>query len=188
MPKFVYKRTKNSNIYCLPCPKEAKQKLNRNNRDVTASYTNSFQGFPNFSLFFWTESAKTFSKKFSTWRIYKCIYIGFSIKDFPPHLIQWVEYGSQGVEPTNKPSAPVIPPSLLQECTYTYKNTRRSRLLLELYFLSRLGPLLSVVTQWHLILLHESPTLVVALDMCFFKEVMVKFSSILCWGLSIFKL
>ena len=38
MPKFVYKRTKKSNIYCLPCPKEAKQKLNRNNKDVQIVY------------------------------------------------------------------------------------------------------------------------------------------------------
>ena len=30
----LYKRTKNLNIYCFPCPKKAKKKLNRNNKDV----------------------------------------------------------------------------------------------------------------------------------------------------------
>ena len=34
-------------------------------------------------------------------------------KEFPPHLIQWVEYGAQSQEPPGKPSAPVVPPSLL---------------------------------------------------------------------------
>ena len=34
----MYKRTKKSNIYCLPCSKEAKQKLNRNNKDVQIVY------------------------------------------------------------------------------------------------------------------------------------------------------
>jgi len=33
-------------------------------------------------------------------------------KEFPPHLIQWVEYGTQSAEPPGKPSAPVLPPSL----------------------------------------------------------------------------
>ena len=36
--KFVYKRTKNSNIYRLPCNKEAKQKLNFSNKDVRIVY------------------------------------------------------------------------------------------------------------------------------------------------------
>ena len=40
------------------------------------SFTISFQDFLNFSLFFWTGSAKTFSKKISTWRIYKLIING----------------------------------------------------------------------------------------------------------------
>ena len=40
-------------------------------KSFPATYTISFQGFLNFSIFFWTGSAKTFSKKFSTWRIYK---------------------------------------------------------------------------------------------------------------------
>merc|ERR1719186_523680 len=34
-------------------------------------------------------------------------------KEFPSHLIQWVEYGTQSSDPPNKPSAPVLPPSLL---------------------------------------------------------------------------
>ena len=33
-------------------------------------------------------------------------------KDFPPHLVQWVEFGTQSSEPPSKPSAPVLPPSL----------------------------------------------------------------------------
>jgi len=32
-------------------------------------------------------------------------------KEFPPHLIKWVEYGGQAAEPPGKPSAPVIPPA-----------------------------------------------------------------------------
>merc|ERR1719186_2319248 len=35
-------------------------------------------------------------------------------KEFPSHLIQRVEYGTQSSEPPNKPSAPVLPPSLLE--------------------------------------------------------------------------
>ena len=34
-------------------------------------------------------------------------------KEFPSHLIQWVEYGTQSQDPPSKPSAPVLPPSLL---------------------------------------------------------------------------
>lgn len=34
-------------------------------------------------------------------------------KEFPTHLIQWVEYGTQSSDPPSKPSAPVLPPSLL---------------------------------------------------------------------------
>ena len=34
-------------------------------------------------------------------------------KEFPSHLIQRVEYGTQSSEPPNKPSVPVLPPSLL---------------------------------------------------------------------------
>ena len=33
-------------------------------------------------------------------------------QEFPPHLVQWVEYGTQSQEPPSKPSAPVLPPSL----------------------------------------------------------------------------
>jgi len=33
-------------------------------------------------------------------------------KEFPPHLIQWVEFGTQSAEPPGKPSVPVMPPSL----------------------------------------------------------------------------
>ena len=69
--KFVYKITKNSNTYCLSCLREAKHKLNRNNKDdelctlkFQATYTISFQGFLNFSIFFWTGSAEHFLKKF----------------------------------------------------------------------------------------------------------------------------
>ena len=36
------------------------------------------------------------------------------MKEFPAHLVQWVEYGAQSQEPPTKPSAPVVPPSLLQ--------------------------------------------------------------------------
>merc|ERR1719186_2378621 len=34
-------------------------------------------------------------------------------KEFPSHLIQWVEYGTQSSDPPNQPSTPVLPPSLL---------------------------------------------------------------------------
>lgn len=32
--------------------------------------------------------------------------------EFPPHLIEYVEYGLQSMEPPNKPQGPVLPPSL----------------------------------------------------------------------------
>merc|ERR1740131_468202 len=34
-------------------------------------------------------------------------------RDFPPHLVQWLEAGTQSLEPTNKPSGQVLPPSLM---------------------------------------------------------------------------
>ena len=34
-------------------------------------------------------------------------------RDFPPHLVQWVEHGTSSVEPPSKPSGPVLPPSLM---------------------------------------------------------------------------
>merc|ERR1719189_2881569 len=34
-------------------------------------------------------------------------------QNFPPHLIQWLEAGVQGVEPPNRPEGPVLPPSLI---------------------------------------------------------------------------
>merc|ERR550519_2385491 len=34
-------------------------------------------------------------------------------RDFPPHLVQWVEHGTSSVEPAAKPSGPVLPPSLM---------------------------------------------------------------------------
>ena len=36
--KIVYKGTKNLNTYCLPYPKDAKQTLNCNNKDVRIVY------------------------------------------------------------------------------------------------------------------------------------------------------
>ncbi|XP_055387570.1 CCR4-NOT transcription complex subunit 1 [Condylostylus longicornis] len=33
-------------------------------------------------------------------------------QDFPPHLIQYVEYGFQSLEPPTKPQGPVLPPSM----------------------------------------------------------------------------
>ena len=33
-------------------------------------------------------------------------------KDFPPHLVEWVEFGSQSQTPPNKPQGPVLPPHL----------------------------------------------------------------------------
>jgi CCR4-NOT transcription complex subunit 1 len=33
-------------------------------------------------------------------------------KEFPAHLVQWVEHGTLSQEPPSKPSAPVLPPSL----------------------------------------------------------------------------
>ena len=34
-------------------------------------------------------------------------------RDFPPHLVQWVEAGTQSIEPSNKPSGAVLPPSMM---------------------------------------------------------------------------
>ena len=33
-------------------------------------------------------------------------------RDFPPHLVQWLEAGTQSMEPPSKPSGQVLPPSL----------------------------------------------------------------------------
>merc|ERR1719186_1703977 len=38
-------------------------------------------------------------------------------KEFPPHLIQWVEFGTQSAEPPGKPHVPVMPPSLAGPAT-----------------------------------------------------------------------
>ena len=83
--KCVYKITKNSNTYCLSCLREAKHKLNRNNKDVRivyakcvlqksfpATFTISFQRASSISHYSSEQNQpKHFQKKFSTWRIYK---------------------------------------------------------------------------------------------------------------------
>merc|ERR1719392_456947 len=34
-------------------------------------------------------------------------------REFPPHLVQWLEAGTAGTEPAGKPSGAVLPPSLM---------------------------------------------------------------------------
>ena len=33
-------------------------------------------------------------------------------KEFPAHLVEWVEFGQQSATPPNKPHGPVLPPQL----------------------------------------------------------------------------
>lgn len=34
-------------------------------------------------------------------------------RDFPPHIIQWLQAGTQGEMPLNRPTGQVLPPSLM---------------------------------------------------------------------------
>ena len=51
--------------------------------------------------------------------MFKTIFVKFLLfdnseyisKEFPAHLVKWVEYGAQAQEPPGKPTAPVIPPA-----------------------------------------------------------------------------
>jgi hypothetical protein len=48
----------------------------------------------------------------STFALFQHVSVIPHFKEFPPHLIEWVEFGVQSTTPPNKPQGPVLPPHM----------------------------------------------------------------------------